>query len=102
MPSCIRPWGLTVKSISLSHTHIYSFFPILTHSPSSPPSYLASEQDSMGKGDPNLAAMGQFNWLCTSHVADNPIVVVAAAVDAGCNPRAAVEVSGLLPKEREG
>lgn len=49
-------------------------------------------QDTMGKGLGDPALLGQFNWLCRSCVADNPVLVTAAARQAGCPPRRAVEV----------
>lgn len=38
--------------------------------------------------------IAQYNWLCTSHVADNPVLVARALAEAGCEPKAAVEVNG--------
>ena len=49
-------------------------------------------QDTMGKGLGDPALLGQFNWLHRSCVADNPVLVAAAARQAGCPPRRAVEV----------
>ena len=57
-------------------------------------------QDSMGKGVTEQAMTGRFNWLCRSHVADNPAVVASVAKQVGCPPRKAVEVrpdSGSCP-----
>ncbi|KAG1663405.1 hypothetical protein FOA52_011683, partial [Chlamydomonas sp. UWO 241] len=50
-------------------------------------------KDSMGKGDPDAALLGSFNWLAASHVADAAPVVVGCAVEAGAHPRAAVEAA---------
>ena len=46
----------------------------------------------MGKGLGDPALLGQFNWLHRSCVADNPVLVAAAARQTGCPPRRAVEV----------
>ena len=48
----------------------------------------------MGKGLGDPALLGQFNWLHRSCVADNPVLVAAAARQTGCPPRRAVEVQG--------
>ena len=57
----------------------------------------------MGSGrsdgiDAASIALGQLNWLSRSLVADNPCAFTAAALEAGCSPRAALEVA--LCRER--
>ena len=58
--------------------------------------FVLDTQETMGKGLADEARIGLFNWLCRSIVADNPILVVAAAQDVGCRPRKAVEVRSNL------
>ncbi len=51
----------------------------------------------MGKGIGDLAVLGGCNWLCRSHLADSPSVVLSVARQSGTHPRLAVEV--MLNKE---
>ena len=51
----------------------------------------------MGKGreDGGASVMASLSWLVPSHVADNAVVVLAAAQQAGCSYRAALEVRSI-------
>ncbi|GAX75360.1 hypothetical protein CEUSTIGMA_g2804.t1 [Chlamydomonas eustigma] len=55
-------------------------------------------RETMGKGVGDAAMLGQFNWLCRSHVADNPVVVMSEARQLGVTPKKVVEM--ILNKEK--